>query len=72
MIVQLDENDSESNDDGMVFAARGDTCKTEIFVVQCCIVYKYIKAFILNTGFSVFFELVIIRDDYQLRTASIN
>ena len=37
MIVQSDEDDSESSDDKMVFTGGGDTCQTGMLAVKACI-----------------------------------
>ena len=54
IIVQSDENDSESNDDGMVFTEGGDTCQTRNLAVKACIGGKEVEDLIVDTGSSVF------------------
>ena len=53
MIVQSDEDDSESNDNGMVLAAGKDTCQTGILAVNACIGKREIEDVIVDTGSTV-------------------
>ena len=49
MIVQLDEDDSESTDDEIVFTAGGNTYQTGIFATKVCIAGKEIENLIVYT-----------------------
>ena len=53
MIVQSDEDDSESSDDGMVLTIGRDACKTGILAVQCRIAGKEVEDLIVDTGAAV-------------------
>ena len=53
MIVQSDENDSESSDDGMVLTGGGDACQTGILAVQGRIAGKEVEDLIVDTGSAV-------------------
>ena len=47
MIVQSDEDDSESSDDGMVLTCGGDACQTSILAVQGRIAEKEVETLIV-------------------------
>ena len=53
MIVQSDENDSVSSDDGMVLTGVGDACQTGILPVQGRIAGKEVADLIVDTGSAV-------------------
>ena len=53
MIVQSDEDDSESNDDGMVLTGGRDAFQTGILAVQGRIARKEVEDLIVDTGSAV-------------------
>ena len=53
MIVQSDEDDSESSDDGMVLTGGGDASQTGILAVKACIAGREIEDLIVDTGSAV-------------------
>ena len=71
MIVLSDEDKSDSSDDGMVFASKGDACQTGIFTVKACIAGGEIEDLIVDTGFALslvssqFYEKISIKAQHQ-------
>ena len=53
MIVQSDEDESDSNDDGMVLAAGEDTYQTGVLAVEACIAGNEIEDLIVDSGSAV-------------------
>ena len=53
IIVQSDEDDSESSDDGMVLTTKRDVCQTGILAVQGRIAGKAVEDLIVDTGSAV-------------------
>ena len=53
MIVQSDEDDKESSDDGMVLTTGGDACQTGILAVLGRIAGKEVEDLIVDTGSAV-------------------